>query len=104
MTYTPLYEDEGEYMIHLGIAGSVREPNNEVLRYRSRPSLRNGAPSGTEPIFIDTTTFGCKQQDMLGLEVAGNYGSFSFQSELMNSWAQDTVPASAARGSQRRNT
>lgn len=92
VTYTPLYEDEGEYMLHLGIAGSVREPNNEVLRYRSRPSLRNGAPSGLNPIFVDTTTFGCKQQDMLGLEVAGNYGSFSFQSELMNSWAQDTVP------------
>lgn len=92
ITYTPLYEEDGEYLLHLGVAGSVREPNNESLRYRSRPSLRNAAPSGFNPVFIDTTSFGASQQDMLGLELAGNYGSFSFQGEVMNSWTQDTVP------------
>ena len=95
MTYTPIYEDEGEYMVHLGVSGSIRQPNNDVLRYRSRPSLRNGAPSALNPNFVDTgsAAFATNQQDMLGLELAGNYGSFSFQSELMNSWTQNTVPS-----------
>ncbi len=98
VTYTPIYEDEGEYLVHLGVSGSIRQPNNNFdptqpsLRYRSRPSLRNGAPSGLNPNFVDTGNFFTTQQDMLGLELAGNYGSFSFQSELMNSWTQNTVP------------
>ncbi len=91
VTYLPLYEEDGDYLLHLGVSGSIRDPNNGSLRYRSRPSLRNGAPSGLNPVFIDTTTFLCSEQDMLGLELAGNYGAFSFQSELMNSWSQDTI-------------
>lgn len=91
-TYTPLYEEDGEYMIHLGLSGCIREPNNEQLRYRARPSLRNAAPGGLNPVFIDTTTFSATQQDVLGIELAGNYGSFSYQSEFMNSWSQDTTP------------
>ncbi len=98
ITCLPIYEDEGEVLIHLGISGSIREPNNnfdptkESLRYRARPSLRNGAPSALNPNFVDTGNFFTTQQDLLGLELAGNYGSFSFQSELMNSWTQNTVP------------
>jgi phosphate-selective porin OprO/OprP len=91
LTYLPIYEDDGDVLLHLGVAGSMRDPNNDVLRYRSRPSLRNGAPSGINPIFIDTLTFGCSHQDLLGLELAGNYGPFNFQSELMNSWTNNTT-------------
>ena len=91
VTYLPIYEDEGDILLHVGVAGSIRDPNNGQLRYRSRPSLRNGAPSGLNPIFIDTGTFASGQQDLLGLELAGNYGAFSFQSELMNSWSQNTI-------------
>ena len=92
LTYLPLYEEEGAYLFHVGMSGSIREPNNETLRLRSRPSLRNGAPSGLNPFFVDTGNFRSTQQDLLGVEVAANYGSFCLQSEMMNSWSQDTTP------------
>ncbi len=93
LTYLPLYEDNGDYLIHMGVSGSIREPNNDAIRFRARPSLRNGPPSGLNPIFLDTGTFGSNQQDLLGAELAGNFGAFSFQTELMNSWTQNTIPS-----------
>lgn len=94
VTYLPIYEDDGEFLLHLGTSGSLRDPNNGELRYRARPSLRNAPPSGLSPNFIDTGTFDCDRQDYLGMELAGNYGSFSFQSELMNAWTANTISPS----------
>lgn len=103
-TFLPLYEEE-ETTYCMSASREVSAIPTMAHCDIVPDPLRNGAPSGLNPVFIDTTSFLCSQQDMLGLELAGNYGAFSFpQSELMNSWSQNTIsPAGPLAGSQCRD-
>lgn len=89
MTYLPWYEEEGRYLAHVGISGSIRDPNNGRQRYRSRGSLRNG-PGGIDPVLANTDFFTSDETDMLNLESAIQLDSLLMEAEYCVSQDQNT--------------
>ena len=90
MTYLPWYEEEGRYLSHFGISGSIRDPNNGQSRYRARGSLRNG-PGGTNPVLANTGSFASSETDMLNFESAFQFDSLLLEAEYCVAQDQDTT-------------
>ncbi len=90
LTYLLWCEDDDRDLLHLGVAGSIRQPDNNRLRYRSRLALRNG-PGSLNPVGADTGFFDTTRQDLLGGEIAWNRGPLSAQAEYMGGWNHDTI-------------
>ena len=103
VSYLPWYEDEGKYLMHLGVAGSMREPNNGTTRYRTRGSLRNG-PGALNPVLANTGVFGASEVDYGGLEWVMQLDSLLLQTEYTCAWNRNsigngtTAPAGAQLG------
>ncbi|MGC4004499.1 MAG: porin [Pirellulales bacterium] len=96
VTFTPIYECEGEYLLHVGMGGSHRDTNDDRLRIRTRGSLRNGAPGPQNPVFADTGTMGASAQNLISPEVAAVVGPWTFVAEYTGSWVNDASPTLAA--------
>jgi phosphate-selective porin OprO/OprP len=77
VTALPLYEDDGEKLIHLGIAYSYQE-YEDPLAYSQRPEAH------LAPRLIATGEFGADHGDILGAEAAFVCGPLSVQAEIMN--------------------
>ena len=90
LTYLLWYEEEGAELLHVGVAGSIRSPDNDQARYRTRMSLRNG-PGALNPVVADTAGFACSQQDFLQAEAALNHGPLCVQAEYLAAWNQDVI-------------
>jgi phosphate-selective porin OprO/OprP len=90
LTFLPIDDPETQRLLHLGVAGSVRDPDDQRIRFRAR-SLRNG-PSNFATIYADTGSFNADSQSLAGLELVGVSGPWTFQSEWMGSWVTDTSP------------
>jgi phosphate-selective porin OprO/OprP len=90
VTTLPWYEDEGARLLHFGASGSLRDPNNDLVRYRTRPSLRNG-PGALNPILADTGNFGADGVAMMGGEAAMNLGPLNFQGEFYGALNDNSI-------------
>jgi phosphate-selective porin OprO and OprP len=88
-TMTPIYEEEGQRMIHLGIAASHRDVDDGVARIRSRPSLRSGNPGPFNPVIANTGSFHASNHQLVAAELAMVWGPAMFQSEYVASFHQD---------------
>lgn len=103
ITGLPWYEEEGRYLAHLGVSGSIRDPNNGQQQYRARGSLRNG-PGGTNPVISNTDLFRTTQVELGGLEAAVQMDSLLLEAEYTCAWNENSVgngtsaPADAALG------
>ncbi|MFM8415713.1 MAG: OprO/OprP family phosphate-selective porin [Planctomycetota bacterium] len=111
LVYLPVFEDEGRKLIHLGISGRTMEPRRQytafdgsglpvgdpitAVRFRSRGSIRNGPPGPLNSIYADTGLLEGTWQNMIGLELVGNNGPWSFQSEYFGSWLYNAKTTSA---------
>ena len=73
----PINENDGTELLHLGISGSHRNPD-EAVRFRSKPesNLSNFR-------YVDTLDFLADNEDLIGLEFAWIHGPLSFQSEYV---------------------
>ncbi|MGB2705591.1 MAG: porin [Candidatus Omnitrophota bacterium] len=81
LTGLPFYENEGEKLLHLGVAYCFRNPpDKENFRYNSPPEIH------LAPNFVDTGDFDAKFANLLGLESVLIYGPFSLQSEFIQSF------------------
>lgn len=89
MSYLPWYEEEGRYLAHVGISGSLRDPNNGTQRYRARGSLRNG-PGALNPLLADTGSFASSQTDILNFETAFQFDSLLLEAEYCVTQDHDT--------------
>lgn len=89
VTYTPIFDEHEHQVLHIGIAGSARDPDADTNRFRTR-SLRNGS-GNLATVFADTGTFTTSHQWMAGVEVAGVSGPLSMQAEWIGSWSEDAV-------------
>lgn len=88
LAYLLWYEDEGRKLLHIGGSYSHRDPLNDVMRIRSRGSLRNG-PGAYNPVFADTGGFLGNSQDIAGAELSLVHGPFQLQSEYIASTVTD---------------
>jgi phosphate-selective porin OprO/OprP len=91
ITWLPYYEDEGKKLLHLGIAGRAMQTNNDTVRFRARGDLRNGPPGPLNSIYIDSGNLTAPWENQLGLELVGNNGPWSFQSEYFGCWLYNTI-------------
>lgn len=94
VTYTPIFDEHEHQVLHLGLSGSVRDPDQGLQRFRAR-SLRNG-PANLATVFADTGFFTSSQQWLAGAELAGVYGSWSMQAEWIGSWSEDAATLAGA--------
>jgi len=76
VTYLPLYEDDGNRLVHLGFAYSHQNYESDRLRYRVRPETH------LSPRVADTGNFNAEYGDVIGLEFAWVDGPFSLQGEF----------------------
>ena len=103
LVWLPVFEDEGRRLLHLAVSGRTMEPRRQytsfdavtglpngdpitAVRFRSRGSIRNGPPGPLNSIYADTGLLQGSWQNMIGLELVGNNGPWSFQSEYFGSW------------------
>lgn len=77
LTAAPWYEDGGEKLLHLGLAGVHRDWGGDALRYRARGSYSRG------PRLVDTGGFDVEDVNLFGAEAALVLGPLSLQSEYM---------------------
>ena len=90
VTYLPVYECNGDRLLHVGMSGNIRDLNDDLIRFRTRPALRNG-PGPYDPVIADTGTLIGDNQGMLGGELAANWGPLSLQGEFFGSWVTNTI-------------
>jgi phosphate-selective porin OprO/OprP len=112
LVYLPYFEDEGRKLLHLGISGRTMEPRRQYtsfdrttglptgdpitgVRFRSRGSIRNGPTGPLNSIYGDSGVLQGTWQNMIGLELVGNNGPWSFQSEYFGSWLYNTTTTAA---------
>jgi phosphate-selective porin OprO/OprP len=87
VTYLPVYEDDGEFLVHFGLGASHRDLDQDQARFRARLDARN-SPSTFSPLVADTgLLFGTRQQ-ILVPELVAVCGPWSFQSEYYASWVE----------------
>jgi len=87
VTALPWYENRGEKLLHLGLAGSLRYPDD--VRYRARPE------ANLADYFVDTGAMGnIDEIQLLGEEAALVLGPLSLQGEAI----QADVDRNRARG------
>jgi phosphate-selective porin OprO/OprP len=85
ITWLPVWDElsGGRHYVHLGAAGSFRNPDADQVRFATQPEARLGAASPNVPNFIDTGTLAADREFRGGLEAAWIFGSFSLVSEYM---------------------
>ena len=99
ITCLPWLEHDGRCFLHLGVAASHRDTDDDQIRYRARTLLRNG------PAVLHTTLADVRalagNETLLVPELVLNLGPFTFQTEYYGSWVNNTRfpinPASARR-------
>ena len=77
LTGLPIYEDEGERLLHIGASYSHQFRNDFDLRYRRRPETR------LSERYVDTGTSESDDIDLFGVEVLGIRGPLSARAEVM---------------------
>jgi phosphate-selective porin OprO/OprP len=82
LTGLPLYEEDGKRLLHLGVAYTHQNYEDDVIRFRARPE------SHLAPRVVDTGTIPAECGDLLGAEVAWVHGPFSLQGEYMHAFVE----------------
>lgn len=96
LTWLPIYEDNGRYLVHLGLGMSNRGLDDGVARLRARTLLRNG-PFTLQTRLSDITVSG-DNQTLVVPEFAAIAGPFMIQAEYYGSWIMNTsVPANTGQ-------
>jgi phosphate-selective porin OprO/OprP len=80
MTFLPLYEDDGNELIHVGGAASHRDPVNNSVQISVHESVRN-APLPLLNQIVNTGLIPCSSQDLFNAELAGVWGPLRVQAE-----------------------
>ncbi|MCA9727165.1 MAG: porin [Candidatus Eisenbacteria bacterium] len=76
VTFLPMNEDDGEKLVHLGLAVSQRRPPAKTRRYSLRP------PAHLAKSLVSTGSFAAQRALLIGGEAAMVQGPFSVQGEV----------------------
>lgn len=85
ITGLPWYADEGRSYLHLGIGGIVINPENDTVRYRTRPEAH------LAPRYVDTGTFSADMAYLANVEALFTLGPLSIQGEYFHTWTDSAV-------------
>ncbi|MFM8274567.1 MAG: OprO/OprP family phosphate-selective porin, partial [Gemmata sp.] len=88
LTYLPVYEDDGRYLVHVGVGAAHRDLDQDQARFRARLDARN-SPSAFSPLVSDTGLFFGNHQQLVVPEFVAVAGPWSLQSEYYGSWVHD---------------
>jgi phosphate-selective porin OprO/OprP len=91
VTFLPVYENDGKFLVHVGVGASHRDPDDGQVRFRSRFDARN-SPSGLAALVADTGLVNASQQNLIVPELVMVAGPLSVQSEFYGSWVNDARP------------
>ena len=86
LTGLPWYEDKGKKLLHLGVAYSHQNYEDDTIRFRQRPEAH------LAPRLVDTGRFPAEYADFIGAEAAFVYGPFSLQGEYVHSFIEGRNP------------
>ncbi len=80
----------GDEMVHVGLNYSVGDPGTNMVRYSIEPGFFVTDPTdpgsiGDVPTIVDTGDIPTQVFNLYGVELAAQYGSLNFQSELKGS-------------------
>lgn len=89
LAFLPIYENKGETLLHVGLGGSARDPDDGQNRYRSRYGVRS-SPSALSDLVLDTGFLNASHEFRVVPELAGVYGPLSFQADYYTSWLSQT--------------
>lgn len=91
-TFLPVYQEDGRYLVHVGVGGYARDLDQDQARYRSRLDARSN-PSAFASLVADTGLFFGTQQYAVIPEFVAVAGPWSFQTEYYASWVGHTRAA-----------
>jgi len=95
VTYLPIYENDGEFLVHVGVGASHRDFDDDQDRMRARLLLRNG-PAVLHTIVAEVRTLG-SSRDQVVPEFAMVWGPLTIQAEYFGVWINDArVPVDTA--------
>lgn len=80
LTGAPIYEDEGNHVVHVGFGYQHKFRSSAFVDYRARPEVH------LAPRFLDTLGILSDGADTLDFELATVCGPLSFQGEWFMSW------------------
>jgi phosphate-selective porin OprO and OprP len=82
LTGLPWYDEasEGRHYLHLGVGGSVVNPEEDIVRFRTRPEAH------LAPRYVDTGSFPADMAYLANVEALFTYGPLSLQGEYFNTW------------------
>lgn len=85
-TGLPVSRQDGRYLVHVGLAYSIRDPRSGSVRYQARPEARFVTP------FLDTGGLSVDSNSLMGLEFATVQGPWWAQFEwIRSSLAADEI-------------
>jgi len=76
-TYLPIDEEEGERLVHLGLAASLRNPDGNEIDYAAEPEARKASD------VLDTGTLAAERVLLYGAELGAVFGCLSGQAEYI---------------------
>ncbi len=85
LTGLPWYEDKGEKLLHLGVAYTHKNFEDDMVRFRARPEAH------LSHRFVDTGDFSADFADIIGVEAASVLGPFSVQGEFVQAFLESRV-------------
>lgn len=92
VTALPVYQEDGEVLVHVGIGTLNGEVPQNQLKVRARPLLRNG-PGYAVPVLVDTGDVGGSRQYTLAPEFAAVVGPWTFQAEWNGQFLTEATPS-----------
>ncbi|HKB03876.1 MAG TPA: porin [Gemmataceae bacterium] len=88
-TLLPIYDSDGEYLVHIGIGCSHRDFDDDFDRVRARTLVRNG-PATLHTRVADVRYFG-SSRDQVVPELVAVWGPWTLQAEYYGVWVHDAV-------------
>lgn len=81
ITCLPIYDEDNQHWVHVGVDYSYRNLYQDTVRYRARPDVRIGT-SFQVPSVVDTgNIFSLNGQEIANLEFATAWGRWTFAAE-----------------------
>jgi phosphate-selective porin OprO/OprP len=93
LTCLPYYDEQsdGRYLWHVGASGSLRGPDEGLVRLRTRGNVRSGPPGTLNPIYADTRNMEADAENIAAAETAVQWGPWSVQAEYVAVWVPGAV-------------